>query len=580
MNDSADWKFPQGYAMLSPLLEWNMNTELNQIVVTMEDGTEITCPSQIPAGAVAPSATDKRGLHYLGALANNDVVSLSYPLEVDTQIRFLTLDDSHGWRIYRRSVSFILAKIVKNLYPSSVFSVEHSLGTGFYCSFELNGEKRITEEQIAHIEKHMRELVDHDVPIRRRKITFEQAVKQFQQEKQWDKYNLLRYRNPPKIVIYDCDGFSDLAHGPLANNTGALGHFKLFPYPPGFVIQFPDRDKAPEIPPFESQPHLFHIFKEHKEWGRILGVRTVGQLNEIIANRGIGDLIRIAEAFHEKKIASIADRIAESKSTNWILIAGPSSAGKTTLAKRLGVQLRVNGLRPVTISTDDYFVDREKTPRDEDGEYDFEDIETIDLELLNQHLEALDRGEEVDLPRFNFQAGKREYKGDRLKIEEDQLVIMEGIHCLNPRLSANIRPERKYKIYISALTQLNLDFNNRISTTDNRLLRRLIRDHQFRGNTALTTLNMWPSVRRGEKKWIFPHQQEADIAFNSALDYELGVLKPLAEPLLAEVKPFHPQYAEAKRLLDFLDSFLSVSSELVPPTSILREYIGESSFRY
>jgi uridine kinase len=355
----------------------------------------------------------------------------------------------------------------------------------------------------------------------------------------------------------------------------------LIPYPPGFVLQIPSQDNPKELPPFEPQPQLFQIFKEHKEWGRILGVNTVGRLNEIIANKEIGDFIRIAEAFHEKKIAEIADHIYEHREhIKWALIAGPSSSGKTTFAKRLAVQLRVNGLRPVTISVDNYFVNREQTPLDETGKPDFENIETVDLPLFNEHLMRLDKGEEVEMPSFNFEKGCRSDRCEKLRIEADQIVLVEGIHGLNPRLTQALPTSRKLRIYISALTQLNLDSNNRISTTDNRLVRRMVRDNNFRGNSALATLTMWPSVRRGEKTWIFPYQQEADIAFNSALDYELAVLKPFVEPLLVEVKPYHPQYAEARRLLEFLSSFLAVSDHLVPPTSILREFIGRSSFRY
>jgi uridine kinase len=391
----------------------------------------------------------------------------------------------------------------------------------------------------------------------------------------------LRFRNPPKVVIYECAGFTDLSHGPLAASTGALTHIGLIRHQPGFVIQFPDRSVPPRIPPLRPEPQLFHIFQEHKKWGRILDVSNVGRLNEIIANKEIADFIRIAEALHEKKIAQIADHVAHHRDRiRWLLIAGPSSSGKTTFAKRLAVQLRVNGLRPVTISVDNYFVDRARTPRDAQGNFDFEHIEAIDLKLFNEHLARLDAGERVELPTFNFQLGRQEFKGDSLQLDSNQMVILEGIHCLNPRLTEQLPRERKFRIYISALTQLNLDSSNRISTTDNRLVRRLVRDYQFRGHSALVTMSMWPSVRRGEKTWIFPYQGEADIAFNSALDYELAVLKPLVEPLLAEIKPDQPQYVEARRLQEFLSSFLSVPADLVPPTSILREFIGKSSFRY
>jgi uridine kinase len=558
-----------------------MSTNINTITVTLEDGSQVRCAGGTPVAAILPQRRSPHGLEYLGALVNNDAVSLSYPVEVDSQIALLTRADSHGFRIYRRSVCFLLAKAVKELFPEARLAVEHSMSDGFYCSFETEGKAGIAEEQLASLERHMRETVERDVPIERRKIAFTEAVQQFEREKQWDKYNLLRFRNPAKIVTYWCENFSDLAHGPLAAGTGALALFKLIPYPPGFVLQFPERETPKTLSTFEPQPHLFQIFKEHKEWGRILGVNTVGRLNEIIANREIGDFIKIAEAFHEKKIARIADHIhAHKDEIKWILIAGPSSSGKTTFAKRLAVQLRVNGLRPVTISVDNYFVSRDQTPRDESGEPDFENIETIDLPLLNEHLAQLDHGGEVEMPFFNFEKGDREWRGEKMRIEPDQMVIVEGIHGLNPRMTESVPPAHKFKIYISALTQLNLDSNNRVSTTDNRLVRRLVRDHNYRGNPALMTLNMWPSVRRGEKKWIFPFQNEANMTFNSALDYELAVLKVYVEPLLAEVKPYHAQYAEARRMQDFLASFLGVSDRLVPPTSLLREFIGRSSFSY
>ena len=558
-----------------------MNTNLNTITVTLGNGERLPCPTRTTVRDILPQRQSPDGLDYVGALVNNDAVSLTYPLDVDSQVTLLTRGDPHGFQIYRRSVWFLLAKTVKELFPDAHFAVEHSLGAGFFCSFEMDSKSGICEEQLRSIDQKMRAIVERDVPIEMRKIAFTEAVQRFEQEKQWDKYNLLRFRNPPKIATWWCENFSDLSHGPLASGTGALALFKLILYPPGFVLQIPEQANPKTLPPFEPQPQLFQIFQEHKEWGRVLGVNTVGRLNEIIAKREIGDFIKIAEAFHEKKIAQIADHIHQHRNQiKWCLIAGPSSSGKTTFAKRLAVQLRVDGLRPVTISVDNYFVSREQTPRDKNGEPDFESIDTVDLPLFNDHLLRLDKGEEVDLPTFNFEKGCREYRGEKLRIEPGQIVLVEGIHGLNPRLTQSVPPAHKLRIYISALTQLNLDSNNRISTTDNRLVRRLVRDNNYRGNSALKTLGMWPSVRQGEKTWIFPYQQAADIAFNSALDYELAVLKPLVEPLLAEVKPHHPQYAETRRLQEFLSSFLSVPDHLVPPTSILCEFIGHSSFHY
>ncbi len=524
---------------------------------------------------------DAHGLRTVGALVNNDVVTLSYPLDVECRVERVTAANRHGWRIYRNSLAFLAAKVVHEQFPDAQFAVEHSLGSGFFCSFAVNGEPGIRPAALLAIERRMRRLVEADLPIQRGKVAYEKALHQFEAEGQQDKVNLLRFRNPPKIVIYTCDGFTDLAHGVLADRTGALAGFRLHAHPPGFVIQFPDPDAVSRFSDFDPQPHLFEIFREHKEWGRILGLRTVGDLNRMIANREMPDMIRIAEALHEKKIARLADRIAaDRKRIRWVLIAGPSSSGKTTFSKRLMVQLRVNGMRPVAISIDDYFVDRDRTPRDAAGEPDFEHIETVDLPLLHAHLRALDEGGEVELPRFDFLAGTQSPSGRRLRLADDEVAIVEGIHALNPRLTESLPPSHVFRIYVSALTQLNLDYHNRVSTTDNRLLRRLVRDHLFRGNDALTTLGMWPSVRRGEKTWIFPHQQRSDAAFNSALDYELAVLKPFAEPLLQEVKPYHAAYAEARRLLVFLDAFLPLSFGGVPPTSILREFIGRSAFRY
>lgn len=551
------------------------------IVVTLENGTRTECPPDTPVEALLPARTDDQGRHYLGALVNNQVVSRVFRLEVDSHVRFLTFADPLGWRVYRSTASFLLAKAIRELFPDAHFSIEHSLGTGFYCYFEQAGVEGISDEQLATLEKRMRALVAMDLPIERRKVNYTDAIRRFETRGQTDKLNLLRYRNPPKVVIYTCEDFTDLSQGPLAASTGAITHFGLIRHQPGFVIQFPDRSVPPRIPPLRQEPQLFQIFQEHKKWGRILNVSTVGRLNEIIAGKEISDFIRIAEALHEKKIAQIADHVYHHRDQiRWLLIAGPSSSGKTTFAKRLAVQLRVTGLQPVTISVDNYFVDRAHTPKDANGENDFEHIEAIDLALFNEHLSRLDRGEEVDLPTFNFQLGRQEFKGDKMKLAPNQLVILEGIHCLNPRLTEVLPRERKFRIYISALTQLSLDTNNRISTTDNRLVRRLVRDHQFRGHSAAVTMNMWPSVRRGEKTWIFPFQREADIAFNSALDYELAVLKPYVEPLLAEIKPDMPQYVEARRMQEFLSFFLNIPVDLVPPTSLLREFTGKSSFRY
>jgi uridine kinase len=527
--------------------------------------------------------TNGSGLPFIGALVNNNVSSLSFPLSVNSEVRFLTMADPHGWRLYRNSLCFLLAKTVNEVFPQATFSIEHSFGPGLYCSFHKDTGSRegICRKQLATIETRMRELVRRDIPIERRKISYMDAVRQFERAGQKDKFNILKYRNPPNVVIHWCDGFSDVAHGPLVPSTGVLTRFKLIHYKPGFILHLPERENAVAMPPFEDQPHLFQIFQEHKEWGRILDVSTVGRLNEIIAAGEIENFILTAEALHEKKLARIADRIAAARNRiKLILISGPSSAGKTSFAKRLTVHLTVNGLRPITIGTDDYFVDPAHTPRDEEGNFDYEHIEAVNLKLFNRHLLALVQGKAIEPPHFNFEKKRVEFSGNKLHLEDDQMLIVEGIHALNPRLTQRVPARNKFRIYVSALTQLNVDSNNRISTTDNRLMRRMVRDRKYRGHSALETLRLWPSVRRGEKRWIFPFQREADVAFNSALDYELAVLKPLVEPLLMEVKPSHMEYAESRRLSEFLLNFLGTSDHPVPRMSILREYIGGSVFRY
>lgn len=555
--------------------------EPRTITTTLTDGTRTSVPVNTPVGAVLAAPADEHGLRYLGALVNNDVVSLTYPLEVDCDVTPLTVSHPQGVRIYRRSISFLVVKAVQELFPDARCMVEHSLGTGFFCAFEQSGNSGISRDKVDAIEKRMTELCEQDIPIERLKVSFEDAVARFKEQKQYDKYSLLRFMNPPKVVLFSTAGFSDLAHGVLAPTTGALNVFNLESHAEGFVIQFPDPDDPTQPATFQDQPHLFQIYQEHKEWGRILGISTVGTLNEVIANRGIGEFIKIAEALHEKKLAHMADQVHQrGDRVRTILIAGPSSAGKTTMAKRLSIQLRVNGLRPRSISVDDYFVDRKDTPRDEHGKLDFEHVESIDLELLNEDLKKLVAGEVINVPRFNFEKGAREYRGNQLQLAPGDILILEGIHCLNPRLSEAVPDENKFKIFVSALTQLNLDDSNRISTTDNRLIRRMVRDHKFRGHSALTTLQMWPSVQRGEERWIFPNQQTADATFNSALDYELAILKPMVSPLLAEVKPSSVEYANARRLQDFLSYFVNAPEDLVPSSSILREYIGGSSFTY
>lgn len=551
------------------------------IIITLESGQKIPCPSQTLVGELLQSPTDSvSGLPYLGALVNNELVTFGYTLDIDSTVRFVTMATPGGMQIYVRSLSFLLAKAVKDLYPSAHFSVEHALGPGLYCEFEMNGVRSLAPDQAAALEAHMRDLIAVNRPIIRQRMSYTAAIEQFTQNGQDDKVSLLRFTNTPKIVTYLCENFSDLATGPMTRSTGPLGFFRLIPYQTGFVLQMPTCDTAPAIPEFKPIKILTETFQEYNRWGRILGVNTVGRLNEIIAANEIRDFVKVAEALHEKKIAAIADQIASNSSIKWILIAGPSSSGKTTFAKRLAIQLRVNGLRPVTLGTDDYFVNREHTPLTPSGEYDFEHLQAVDVPVLNRDLAELDAGREIRLPVFDFHVGARSDSGKTLRLAEDQVVILEGIHSLNPALTPGLPAVRKFHIYISALTQLNLDNNNRIPTTDNRLLRRLVRDHRYRGHSATRTLEMWPNVGRGERSWIFPFQEEADAMFNSALDYELAILSVLARPLLSEIKPNQAIYAEARRMLEFLAHFLPLSTDIPPPVSIIREFVGGSDFDY
>lgn len=517
-------------------------------------------------------------LPYLGAMVNNDVCSMDYPLGMNCEIEPFTFLDRHGSRIYRRTLSFLLAKAVKACFPDAVFSIEHSLGDAYYCSFRMNGNTGIRQSELKKIEGRLRQFIRNDLPIQRRSISYADAENYLMEQSSQDKLNLLQYRNPPMITLYECDGFADAGLGVLAPGTGSVPAFDLLEYEPGFVIQFPQwntEDKKMVLPIFERQPHLFKVFQEHKKWGNVIGVNTVGDLNKLAATLDMRDFIRISETRHEKHLGDIAEEIANHHDQlKWILIAGPSAAGKTTSSKRLMVHLQVNGLRPVRLELDNYFKERSVTPKHPDGSYDFEHLDTIDLELLNDHLEKLDKGEEIELPTFNFCKGRSEYLGTRMKLAGNEVVVIEGIHALNPKLTAHLPAAHKYRIYINALTQLKLDNHNRLSTTDLRLIRRMVRDFSHRGHDARQTLEMWPSVRSGEKRWIFPFQKEADITFNSSLDYELSVLKPFVEPLLHSVKPTHSVYGEARRLQDFLALIVGASPDHVPPHSLLREFVG------
>jgi uridine kinase len=552
--------------------------------VKFEHGPEQDVEAGITLSEIlAKYPATKEGIDFpaLGALVNNEFVSVEYRIETDSTVKVLGYRDSYGQRVYRHTIAFLLAKTAHELFPGCDFAVEHSLSKGLYCSFRLGEEAGVSKDQLAKLDAALRKLFDQKAAIDRIKVTYDEAIAHFEAAGAKDKLNLLRYKNSSKVSVYKCGDYMDLANQPLANNAAALGNYQLIAYKEGFVVMGPDRMDNNAFPPFDPAHYIYDVFKGHKDWGRIVRVRTVGDLNERIARKKIDDFIDVNEAYQEKRIALLAESIAQRKGhVKWILIAGPSSSGKTTFSKRLSLQLKASGLNAKPISLDNYFVERGKTPLDEKGEVDYEHLEALNLALIDEQLTALDEGKRVELPYYNFHTGQREFRGEFMHIGPDDVIVLEGIHGLNPRLTASVPAEHKFKIYISALTQLNIDSNNRISTTDNRLIRRMVRDNNFRSHSALKTLQMWPKVRRGEKTWIFPFQKEADVAFNSALDYELAVLRPYAEPLLAEIKPSMPEYAEAVRIQQFLANFLVIPTDRVPPTSVIREFIGKSFFQY
>ena len=513
----------------------------------------------------------------VAARVNNDIKDLNYELSEDSKVKFIDLTDEDGMRIYRRSLYFIFIKAVNELFPDRNAVISHPMSNGVYC--EIRGDEELTETDVETVQKKMNEIIDSAMPFEKKIVSTEDARELYKKTGRLDKYEVLEYRQKPYVTVYNCGGYEDYYYGYMVPDTSYIKCFSLKFHQPGVVIQFPSKARPEELPTFEEQKKLFKVFIEYKKWVRILGVENVGALNDIIKAGEIGDLIRVSEALHEKKIAEIADKITNHEEEKRIvLISGPSSSGKTTFANRLGIQLRVNGYTPKTISLDNYFVNRDKTPKDEDGEYDYEALEAIDVELFNKHLAALLEGHEVEIPIYNFETGSRESFGQRMVMNNKTILVIEGIHGLNDRLTASISPEDKYKIYVSALTSMNIDDHNRIPSTDTRIIRRIVRDNQFRGCSAINTINRWPSVRRGEEKNIFPYQENADIMFNSSLVYELCLLKTYAEPLLTQLGPDNERYSEVKRLIEFLSYFLPIDGKDVPNNSIVKEFVGGSCF--
>jgi uridine kinase len=510
--------------------------------------------------------------------ANNNIEHLESFVEKDAEIEFLNIRNKDGWRVYIRTLTLIYIKAVRELFPNESVVIEHSLNRGL--STRLSSDIEVDEAVVIKIKDKMKKIISNDEPIERVYLDLQVANRYFEEEGLEDKVRLSKYRAQDMIHVSKLGDYYDKFYGYLAISTGYIDLFDLRAYRGGIILHFPDREHEYKIPPVENTDKLAQVFGESEAWAKIFGVGEDASLNEHIDNCTLANIIRDSEGLQEKKIAMIADQICEKPNRRIILIAGPSSSGKTTFAQRLSVQLQVNGKRPVAISVDDYFVNRENTPVDENGDYDFEALEAIDLEQFNKDLLELIQGKKVELPRFNFKEGRREYHGDYIQIDEDQIVIIEGIHGLNDRLTSAISHDQKFKIYISALTQLNVDRHNRIPTTDTRILRRMVRDFKYRGSDAERTFSLWASVRRGENKNIFPFQESADAIFNSALVYELGVLKKYAEPLLKSIDANSKYYSEARRLLKFLKYFKAIEDErVIPSTSIVKEFVGGSCFR-
>ncbi len=511
---------------------------------------------------------------------NGKLQELFKRLKGDCTLAFETTAGEIGNRTYRRSIKLMMVKAVYDVAGHDVVQkvrIHFSVSKGYYCT--VAGNVSVDQEFLDLVEARMRRMVEMDMPICKRSIQTDEAIALFGRHGMHDKERLFRYRRVSKVNIYSMNEFEDYYYGYMVPSAGYLKYFRLHLYDEGFVVQMPVRSAPREVPPFEPQNKLFRVLKESVKWGDLQGIETVGALNDRITKDGVHDVVLVQEALQEKKISEIASQIAARPELKFILIAGPSSSGKTTFSHRLSVQLRANGLTPRPIAVDNYFVEREENPRDETGAFDFECLEAVDVELFNRQLNELLDGREVVIPTFNFVTGHKEYGTQTTRLNENDVLVIEGIHCLNPKMTENLPDENKFKIYISALTQLNVDEHDRIPTTDGRLLRRIVRDARTRGSSAQRTIQMWQSVRRGEEKFIFPYQEEADVMFNSTLIYELAVLKIYVEPLLFGIDRNCPEFLEAKRLLKFLDYFVGIGSENVPTNSLLREFIGGGCFK-
>ncbi len=505
----------------------------------------------------------------------NEVKSLDYEMDRDCTVELLSTSTTDGNRIYVRGITFILIKAFEELYPGKKIYVNYALGHSLFCEIK---DMKIMPKHIEAISKRMKEIIDKDIPFEKRTLTLDEAMNLYKKSHREDKMGLLETRMKTHVSMYYCEDTFNYFYGVMPISTGYCKLFDLSRFENGILLSYPRRFTPDKIEKGKGSKKLFATFDEYDKIHRVLGIETISDLNKFVREGRAGDVIRICEALHEKKIAAIADAIAADRRRKIVLIAGPSSSGKTTFAQRLGVQLKVNGIQGVTLSMDNYFVEREKTPRDENGNYDFECLETVDIKLFNSQLKDLLAGKEVDLPTFDFTDGKRKYLGNKEKLGDNEVLVIEGIHGLNENLTREIPRENKFKIYISALTTLNIDDYNRVTTTDTRLLRRMVRDFQFRAHLPQATFKMWESVRRGEEKYIFPYQEDADVMFNSSLVYEISVLKSYAEPLLASIEYNSSEFAEAKRLYEFLSYFVPIDPREIPNTSILREFLGGGVF--
>ena len=549
------------------------------IKVTIQ-GREYVYPAGTPFGAIAADVQKDYAHDIVLVLADGRLRELEKRLNADCELVFYTTADAAGCQAYRRSLTMLLMKAVYKVAGHENVTraqVQHSVSSGYYCTVE--GSVTVDEEFLRAVKAKMLDYVGRKLPIKKTNVNTDKALRIFHEHKMYDKERLFRYRRASRVNLYSIGDFEDYYYGYMVPHTGYLKYFELYLYDEGFVLQFPTMAEPERVPPFTPQHKVFQVLKEATKWGDMLGISTVGDLNDCISRGGMQQLIMTQEALQERRIAEIASRIAADPGKKFIMIAGPSSSGKTTFSHRLSIQLSAAGMKPHPIAVDNYFVEREMTPKDEDGEYNFECLGAIDIELFNRQMCELLAGETVELPYFNFKTGRKEYNGHYMTLGKEDILVIEGIHCLNDALSHSLPKESKFRIYISALTQLNVDEHNRIPTTDGRLIRRLVRDARTRGTNAARTIAMWPSVRRGEEENIFPFQEQADVMFNSALIYELSVLKQYAEPLLFGIDREAPEYLEAKRLLKFLDYFLGVDSTVIPDNSLLREFIGGGCFR-